>query len=150
MSSVISHEKCPRCGGVLSIEFDCRSFEEWKGCSRCGRRDGWHYIRDEEGNAVLDAQGQPQKEFDDLPGYGVAYLQFEKVGVCYPLTQANDEKLKEVFYQELHNNDKLIKDKCYLTVWNDGIGEVEAEYGNVPETFDEMESRYAKETEDAE
>ena len=53
MSSVISHEKCPRCGGVLSIEFDCRTYEEWKGCSRCGRRDGWHYIRDEEGNAVL-------------------------------------------------------------------------------------------------
>ena len=91
MSSVISHEKCTRCGGVLSIEFDCRSFEEWKGCSRCGRRDGWHYIRDEEGKTILDSEGQPQKEFDDLPGYGVAYLQFEKVGVCYPFTKPHDK-----------------------------------------------------------
>ena len=64
MSSVISDEKCPRCGGVLCIEFDCSTLEEWKGCSRCGRRDGWHYIRDEEGNPIPDSNGQPQSEVD--------------------------------------------------------------------------------------
>lgn len=150
MSSAVSHEKCPRCGGVLSTELNCRTLEEWEDCSRCGRRSGWHYVRDEEGNVVLDSEGHPKKEFDDLPGYGVAYLQFEKVGVSYAFTNVDDEKLKEAFYQELHNNDKLIKEKCYLTVWNDATGEVEAEYGSVPETFDEMESRYKKEQEDAE
>ncbi len=150
MSSVISDEKCPRCGGVLCVEFDCSTLEEWKGCSRCGRRDGWHYIRDEEGNPIPDSNGQPQSEVDNLPGFGAAYLQFDGIGVCYPFTKPDDKQLKEAFYYELHNNDKLIKEGCYLTVWNDEKSDVEAEYGVVPETYEEMESKYAEDQEDEE
>lgn len=143
MSSVIGYEKCPRCGGVLNTEDDYKTFETWESCSRCGRRKGWHYLRDKNGDVILGDDGAPKKEIDDLPGFGAAYLQFEKVGVCYPLMKPNDAELKESFYKELQNNDKLIKEQCYLTVWDETTGGVKAEYGTLPETYDEFEDSCA-------
>lgn len=150
MGSTIDYEKCPRCGGILNTELNYNTFEEWESCSRCGRRGGWHYVRDEDGKAILNGEGQYEKETDDLIGFGAAYLQFDGVGVCYAFSKPDDKELKEVFYQELQNNDELIKEKCYLTVWDDELGDVRAEYGVLPETFDEMEKRYEKEREETE
>lgn len=150
MSSCIDYEKCPRCGGVLHAELNCRTLEELKSCSRCGRRKGWYYVRDEEGKVIPIGDGEYQRETEDLTGFGVAYLQFDRVGICYPFGIPDDKELKEAFYQELQNNDKIIKERCYLTVWDDELGDVRAEYGAVPETFDERERRYEKAAEEEE
>ena len=32
-------EKCPQCGGVYVVNFDCRTFEESKFCQRCGKAE---------------------------------------------------------------------------------------------------------------
>ena len=136
MGSSITYERCPRCGGVLTVEFDCRTFEEWESCNRCGRRSGWHYIRNEDGEVVLGENKQPQREADDLKGYGAAYFQFDGVGVCYSLTKPFDEEEKRIFYKELNENDKLKKEKCYLSVWDEELGNVRAEYGVIPEIYE--------------
>ena len=141
MSSSIAYEKCPRCGGVLTVEFDCMTFEEWESCNRCGRRGGWHYVRDEDGEIVLGEDKQPQKESDDLIGYGAAYFQFDGVGVCYSLPKPFDEEEKLIFYKELNENDKLKKEKCYLSVWDEELGNVRAEYGVIPENYEEFEDQ---------
>lgn len=143
MGSVIDYEKCPRCGGILSTEFNYKTFEEWKSCSRCGRREGWSYLRDENGAVILGDDGTPQKEIEDIPGFGAAYLQFDTIGVCYPLMKPDDTELKKAFYEELQNNNNLIKERCYLTVWDDATGDVKAEYGALPETFDDFEKSHA-------
>ena len=33
----------------------------------------------------------------------------------------------------------LKKEKCYLSVWDEELGNVRAEYGVIPETYDELE-----------
>ena len=138
MSLSITHEKCPRCGGVLMVEFDCRTFEEWGMCNRCGRRSGWHYVRDENGEVIFDESGEPKKEVDELVGFGAAYFQFKEIGACYSIPKPFDEEEKSIFYQELDENDDLIKEKCYLSVWDDELGNVRAEYGVIPKTYDEF------------
>jgi hypothetical protein len=97
--------------------------------------------RIEDGEKILDEDKQPQKESDDLIGYGAAYFQFDGVGVCYSLPKPFDEEEKRIFYKELNENDKLKKEKCYLSVWDEELGNVRAEYGVIPETYDEFETQ---------
>jgi len=58
MSSVIDEKKCEHCGGVATTEFDCRTFEEYVFCHRCGMIDNHVIVRDENGDAVLDEDGK--------------------------------------------------------------------------------------------
>ena len=146
MSSVIDYEKCPRCGGIVSTEFDCRTSEIWKQCGTCGKTEGWHYERDENYDVILDENGSPKKTIDDFGGYGVASLNFGAVGVTYAFESNSDNELREAFYEEIEKNDKIVKEKCYLTVWDDEKKIVVAEFGTLPETYDELEARTKAET----
>lgn len=140
MSSVVGYRKCPRCGGVMSTEFNCKTFEEWAACKRCGRREGWHYARDDEGNVFRDSDGNPIVENDNIEGYGVANLEFDGCGVYWPMLKIGDEELKAAFYEEIANNPYVTKEECYLTVWDDASQTVKAEYGTLPMLFDEFEA----------
>ena len=43
MSSTIDYDDCPRCGGVLNIEYDNRTCEVFRWCNGCGLKDyGFH------------------------------------------------------------------------------------------------------------
>lgn len=139
MGSVISHEKCPRCGGVSVVDFDYNTLEESKMCNRCGKREGWNYVRDEDYNVIRNPDGTLQIEEENLAGYGVAAFQFDGMMVCYPLI-SNDDGAIEEFFDELKNNTQLIKEECYLTVWDDELQDVKCKYGTMPLSYDEMEA----------
>ena len=141
MSSVVGYEKCPRCGGIFHYEFDCRSNEEWWFCNSCGRREGWHYERDKEGKIIYDENGNPRVEKDELAGYGTIHFSFEKFAVSYSIEKDVDiDEIKRTFLKDLEN-DEIIKEKCYLTIWDEEAQALKSEYGKIPETYDEFEER---------
>ena len=57
MSSVQDIMECPQCKGIYSTDFNCRTQEEYRHCSRCGRTEKWMLVRDGEGKPVLDDEG---------------------------------------------------------------------------------------------
>ena len=54
MSSVIGEKKCSKCGGSMFYDFDCRTQEEYRMCSRCGFTQEWKLLRNEDGTAKLE------------------------------------------------------------------------------------------------
>ena len=149
MSSVLDSEKCEHCGGVATTEFDCRTFEEYVFCHRCGMIDNHVIVRDENGDAVLDEDGKMQFKTESLPGFGcLAFYKKGGVGVIYPLDRPYDESARQAFFAEL-NNPQLDPDKCYFTRWDFDTNQVVSVYGNIPQTYDEAEKE-SEESEDPE
>lgn len=137
MSSVQDTVKCPQCGGEYTTDFDCRTFEEFKFCSRCGKKELVSLIRDENGNAVYDADNKPQYREESHFGYGCLCLVGKKGGATlYSMTEPlNDETAKEL--QNSFNTELVDVGKSYLTKWDPDKKDVVAVFGEVPKTFDE-------------
>ena len=138
MSSVQDTVKCPQCGGCYTTDFDCRTFEEFKFCHRCGKKELVILVRDENGNAVYDADNKPQYTEESLFGYGCLCLAGKKGGsTLYSLTNPlTDEELTNI--QESFNRDVVDIDKSYLTKWDADKNDVVSVFGEVPKLYDEM------------
>lgn len=138
MSSVQDTVKCPQCGGCYTTDFDCRTFEEFKFCHRCGKKELVTLVRDENGNAVYDADNKPQYKEEAHFGYGCLKLAGKKGGATLysmtePLTDEAAEEIRNSFNTEL-----VDVGKSYLTKWDEDKKDVVALFGKVPRLYDEM------------
>lgn len=138
MSSVQDTVKCPQCGGCYTTDFDCRTFEEFKFCHRCGKKELVILVRDENGNAVYDAENKPQYTEESHFGYGCLCLAGKKGGsTLYSLTNPlTDEELANI--QGSFNRDVVDIDKSYLTKWDADKNDVVSVFGEAPKLYDKM------------
>ena len=138
MSSVQDTVKCPQCGGCYTTDFDCRTFEEFRFCHRCGKKELVILVRDENGNALYDADNKPQFTEESHFGYGCLCLAGKKGGsTLYSLTNPlTDEELANI--QGSFNRDVVDIGKSYLTKWDADKKDVVSVFGEVPKLYDEM------------
>ena len=138
MGSVQDMIKCPQCNGIYMTDFNYRTQEEFRNCSRCGRTERWFIIRDEEGNAVLDKDGRVQMDYELQQGCGSARVFFKNgVGQIWSFSEPIDEETKQA-YLEILKKPEVNKEESYLTFWDSQKNEVLAVYGKLPETYDEL------------
>lgn len=137
MSSVQDTIKCPQCGGCYTTDFDCRTFEEFKFCHRCGKKELIELVRDENGNAVYDAEHKPKYTESSHFGYGCLCLAGKKGGsTLYSMTKPlTDEEAADI--QRSFNTELVDVGKSYLTKWDEEKKDVIALFGEVPHTYDE-------------
>ena len=138
MSSVQDTVKCPQCGGCYTTDFDCITFEEFKFCHRCGKKELVILVRDENGNALYDADNKPQFTEESHFGYGCLCLAGKKGGsTLYSLTNPlTDGELANI--QGSIIRDVVDIDKSYLTKWDADKNDVVSVFGEVPKLYDEM------------
>ena len=73
---------------VLHNCFDCGTFEEFKFCHRCGKKELVTLVRDENGNAVFDADNKSQYTEESHFGYGCLCLAGKNGGATlYSVTE---------------------------------------------------------------
>ncbi len=138
MSSVQDSIKCPQCGGCYTTDYDCRTFEEFKFCHRCGKREEIKMVRDEKGAAVLDENRSPKYTESSHFGYGCLKLAGKQgVSALYslfgPLTEESFNSIKESF-----DNEDIDIGESYLTRWDDEKNDVVTVFGSIPPKYDEM------------
>ena len=138
MSSVQDTVKCPQCGGCYTTDFDCITFEEFKFCHRCGKKELVILVRDENGNALYDADNKPQFTEESHFGYGCLCLAGKKGGstLCSLTNPLTDEELANI--QGSFNQDVVDIGKSYLTKWDADKNDVVSVFGEVPKLYDEM------------
>ncbi len=138
MSSGISHDKCPQCGGVYVFQVDYGNFiEEYTRCNRCGKSTETIVKRDDSGNPVIDDAGNVVWIKDSKDGYGCVAIAKERVTVVYDLEKPVDEEIKKEYLKALEK-EGVVKDKCYLSSWDNEKKELVAIFGTLPETYDEL------------
>ena len=137
MSSVQDTVKCPQCGGCYTEDFDCRTFEEFKFCHRCGKKELVTLVRDENGNTVYDAENKPQYKEESHFGYGCLCLAGKKGGsTLYSLSKPlTDDELTNI--QSSFNQEIVDIGRSYLTKWDNEKKDVVAVFGEVPKLYDE-------------
>ena len=144
MSSVQDTIKCPQCGGCYTTDFDCRTLEEFKFCERCGKKELVELVRDENGEAVLDAEGKPTYMESSHFGYGCLRLAGKKGGATlYSMTEPLTEQAAEEI-QNSFNTELVDVGKSYLTKWDEEKKDVIALFGEVPHTYDEMVAEHSE------
>lgn len=137
MSSCIDYIKCEHCGGVCLTEFDCRTFEEYYFCERCGMVNNYKISRDEKGNTIRDENGKVQYKTETLEGFGCIGLYSKTgLGLLSPLEKPFEESEKEYFLGELNNPD-IEPEKCYFTRWDSDTNQVVSVYGEIPPLYDD-------------
>lgn len=116
MSSVVDYKKCPRCGGVMYYEFNCRTGEEYGICDRCGANYGFE---------------------EDNESFGRCYIQFNNgVGRSFSLAEPVNDKVKS-WYEEQIKREDVDPDKSYLMAWDTVKKEIVVVYGNDPGSYDD-------------
>ena len=146
MSSGISHEKCPQCGGVYVYQTECGQFlEEYTRCNRCGKSTELFVKRDSSGKPVLDDAGNVVWINNSKDGYGCIAIAKERVTVVYDLAKPVDEEIKKEYLETLEE-EGVIKDKCYLSSWDEEKKEIVAIFGTLPKSYDELEANSESDT----
>ena len=143
MSTVQDMKRCPQCGGQYITDYNCRTNEEWRSCNSCGYHEEWKLERDKDGCVVFE-NGQPKMTYSKHDGFGVMRLQFEGIAQLGSLIEPITDAIKKEFEKHIADP-RVIKDKCYLTVWDAEKGELSALYGTLPESYDDYMKRIEKE-----
>lgn len=143
MSSSISYEKCPQCGGAYVIELDCRTLEEYCFCNRCGKTNNFTIVRDKDGKAIMEEEDCriPKYKNESNDGYGcLAIADMNGVTAIYHYDRpVSVEQIKSEYLNILKEGEGKIKvDKCYLTYWDDEKKEIIALFGKLPRSYDEI------------
>ncbi len=139
MSSVQDVTKCPNCGGMYVSDFDCRTFESYYFCNRCGRTEEHKIVRDNDGKAVLDEDGLVKYEHSVGGGYGCARFSFDKIAQLFPIVRHLDKEIKNDYLKTIEDP-QIKKDECYLTAWNEERNEIIAVFGKLPQSYDEFKN----------
>lgn len=148
MGSVQDMKKCPQCGGIYHTDYYYRSGEEYRHCFRCGRKESWTLVRDEERNPVLDNDGKFTMDYKLQEGFGSARIEFVNgLGQLWSFSEAVNQDIKNAYLKATETPDAN-KEQCYLSSWDPEKKEVVMLYGNMPETYDEFMKRIAEEQAD--
>ena len=140
MSSGISHGKCPQCGGVYIYQTECGHFlEEYTRCNRCGKSTETFVKRDDSGKPVIDGLGNVVWINNSKDGYGCVAIAKDRVTLVYDLEKPADEGIKREYLKAIEE-EGVIKEKCYLSSWDEKKKEVVAIFGSLPKSYDELEA----------
>ena len=138
MSSVQGEKKCPKCGGAMFYEFNCRTTEEVRNCCRCGFHQNWFLLRNEDGSVREKEEGTWIGEYDEKLGYGSACIRFKDgCGYMYtftdPLTEADKDQLTEIFQQQ------NVDDTSYAALYDPENNAFTVLFGTLPGAYEEYE-----------
>ena len=115
MSSVIDYKKCPRCGGVMYYEYNCRTGEEFSVCQRCGASYG----------------------MNEKTSYGRCLIWFKRgAGQSFSLAEPVNNKIKKWYRKQLKRDD-VDPDRSYLMAWDPDEEEVKLIYGTDPGLYED-------------
>lgn len=139
MSSVQGYKRCPKCGGVIFYEFNCRTMEESRYCMRCGFKQRWFLQRNEDGSVVKNSEGKMIMDYSEMVGYGTAYLDYKKgFGARYSLEQPLSDEAKKEFLEAIKGDD-VKEDTSYVIAFDPETRILTAEYGSIPPGYDESD-----------
>lgn len=137
MGSVQSEMKCPQCGGPMFVDYYYKTDEEYRFCNCCGKYESWTVVRDESGKAVLKKNGKAKYKHINRKGYGCAHFAFsDGISQNSCLSEPVRKKTKDEFLRLLDSTEGIVKDKCYLSKWDDKTKTVVMLYGQIPK-YDE-------------
>lgn len=138
MSSVQDIMECPQCKGIYSTDFNCRTQEEYRHCSRCGRTEKWMIVRDGEGKPVLDDEGHVKMEHKENFGFGSARIAFKGgLSQLWSFSEPVNDDIKKAYLKASKHPD-AIEAECYLSSWDVESGDIVMVYGDPPETYVEF------------
>lgn len=138
MASVIDYKACPQCGGLFNTEFNYRTFEEWGFCTRCGAAYSHELKRDEQDRAIFDSEGKPIYISKELKGLGGLYTRNKEGFGCFqPFEEPVPKEEILNLISEIESRDDIDSSKSYITRWDEETQQIVAEYGELPESFEE-------------
>ena len=115
MSSVIDYKKCPRCGGVMYYEYNCRTGEEFSVCQRCGASYG----------------------MNEKTPYGRCLIWFKcGAGQSFSFAEPVNNKIKK-WYRKQMKKDNVDPDRSYLMAWDPDEEKVKLIYGTDPGLYED-------------
>lgn len=142
MSSVIGEKKCSKCGGSMFYDFDCRTQEEYRMCSRCGFTQEWKLLRNEDGTAKLAEDGTWLWDYTETVGYSVVLLMPKSgVGCKYCLTGTLTGEERETVLQNLQAEN--MDSHSYAVLYAPESGTLTPLYGQMPGDYGEDEETAA-------
>ncbi len=135
MSSVIGEKKCSKCGGSMLYDFNCRTQEEYRRCSRCGFVQEWKLRRNEDGTAITTEDGKWTHDYEESVGYGVVLLMYKSgVGCRYSLEKPLTEEEKAIVLEDLQAKD--IDNSSYAVLFDPESGVFTPLFGELPGDYD--------------
>lgn len=138
MSSVQDYKKCPQCEGVCFTDFNCKSWEYYAYCQRCGYSYTHEIRRYPGGKAITRKNGCPIYRDREKRGYGAMRLSTKKgIAKIYGLsfwTALWARKTLQRFLQ----TDIADPEESYLFVWDWKTKSYKSIYGKAPESYDEV------------
>ena len=139
MGSITNYLACPQCGGILAETLYYKCGEEYSHCERCGRVETVTIKKDSEGCGIKDDDGKWVYEHHLHPGLGMIRIAF-KNGV-FQLNAIRQEygpieELKDKVLKAIHEDDSIIKENCFIGIWDAERKEVVSFYGELPPSFE--------------
>lgn len=138
MSSSITYEKC-KCGGILTTDFNCRTFEQYSMCDRCGYLYSYELKRDDNYKAVFDENNKPIYIEQEKEGYGCACFWTKNgFGQIHHFNEPITKEIEDEFYKVLED-ENIDKNKSYLLSYDKATNFTRAIYGKIPLSHNELE-----------
>ena len=135
MGSCQSLDQCPKCGGIMVSNMNCRSAEEFRTCFRCGFTQHWKPARNPDGTPKVDAEGHFLDDvYSEKIGYGSARIRL--AGGVGRLTTFNAPltERERAEYLQLARREDLTEDS-YAVTYDPESGELNALFGEIREDY---------------
>lgn len=142
MSSVTGIKKCPKCGGTMMYDFNCRTQEEYRSCHRCGFMQRWELRRDDSSDLVLTEDGKVIMDYGEELGFGVLRVVYTNgFGATYhfdkPITDDEIERMLSRL-----QSDGVDKEQSCLVLFDPETGSFTPKFGKIPPDFDEASEEF--------
>ena len=137
MSSVQGEKKCPKCGGTMLYDFNCRSMEERSTCYRCGFKLYWVALWNADGSIQTDEDEDDAwvGKSKETPGYGTAFVMTkDDVGCLYAFDKPLTDIEKESFLQEIQQHG--VADTSYIVTFDPASGKITVLEGECPPDYE--------------
>lgn len=110
-------DKCPQCGGLMHTSKEPNY--KFNKCYACG------YLYDSE----AERKTKPKEQ-------GAVCFVFEDGNsLNFSLVSGGFDNFHRVAIDFMNKNNKIDKEKCYITRWNDKLKETEIVYGKLPDCY---------------
>lgn len=134
MSSVQGARKCPKCGGVIVYDMNCRTTEVYEMCLRCGYEQQCVLIRNDDGTVKTDKNGDWLVDSQESIGYGTARLRYKSgIGRIYRFDKPLSEEERAGFMKEAQRPD--MDDSSYVVLFDPQSGAFTVLAGSLPEDY---------------
>ena len=136
---VLTYNKCPQCGGVYTTEFNILTREKDTFCQRCGKSVYYPIVKNNDGEPVLDEDGEPKYLEEANDGYGIVRVatnddMFTYCRINKPL---NLEEAKANCF-EILGDPFVDKSRSYFTYWEAEKKDIVVLSGYDPGTYEDF------------